>query len=244
VSIPIQKIPAISEKCQNTRYLFAIQRAERDVDSVVELEPMESPKVLERWESELRFSIPIRALLAGSRVGEFMLSEFVSSPRFLLLGTKVLEDSGLLRVDFTYDFGKTGDFLYGYEASHFVCDPSNNCFISEAEYNIVEGAKRSKTQYKESMTPGVASGGVTLTQSFVRTTKYGESSDTFKCRSETSLDLDPKVFYLSYYGFPEPKFQRRYYVVWVLAATALIVALAVYFVRRRSRGMVEVSRTH
>ena len=118
-------------KAKNDGYLFAIQRGASGVDSVVELEPMQNPKALERWESERRFSTPIRALLAGSRVGESMLSEFVSSPRFQFLGAKVLQDSGLWRVDFTYDFVGLGDFLFGYEASYFVCDPSNNFFISD-----------------------------------------------------------------------------------------------------------------
>ncbi len=219
-------------RAKNARYLFAIQRGESGADSIVALEPMANPKALELWESEMNASTPIKALLAGTRVNGIALSEFVSSPRFQLLSLKVLEDSGLWRVDFTYDFDQTGSFLFGYEASYFICDPSNNCFISESEYNVVERVERAKTQYRESMTPGVASGGVTLTQSYTRTTKFEKSIAKFKSNSETSLDLNPKVFFLSYYGFPEPEFQRGY-TVWVLAAAALVIALSVFFIRRR-----------
>lgn len=218
-------------KVRNQKYVFALSQTQQ-ANSVIFVGENGTAEVQRQIETGLERSEALEAILSGVRMCGIPIAQFVTSWRFKLLGVQEVEgaESPLVRIDFHYDFDDTEVHPFGLEASSFLCDPSKKWCILEYELNAVEGLNKTKVHYRGKLSDIVIIDNVPFVGSLV-IEETGSGKVVFDWRNEISQTVDLSHFYLSHYGFPEPKFGSNNYLLWILGG--LIVGVGCLVVSRR-----------
>lgn len=216
---------------KNEKYVFALSQTPQ-TNSVIFLGKNGTAEVQRQIENGLERSEALGAILSGVRMCGIPIAQFVTSSRFQLLGVQELEgtESPLVRIDFRYDYDDNEVHPFGLEASSFLCDPSKTWCILEYELNAVEGANKNKVRYRGKLSEIVVIDNVPFVGSLV-IEETGSGKAVFSWRNEISQAVDLSHFYLSHYGFPEPNFGSRNYLLWILGG--LTVGVGCLVVSRR-----------
>ena len=210
-------------KVLNDNYAFGLAEKSEKY-SVVFLEPL-SAKVSEDIQKQIRACQPLTSLLSGVRIANIPIRELVESDRFQCRRISSVggEEDNLVKMEFTYDFDETSEYPFGLGPSWAIFDVSKAYFIQECELNAFEGKARSRCKYKRKQTPGFVAGGIWLSTQIedIVSDEEKDSKSFFNWKSKVSSGVDPKQFYLSFYGFPEPNFDSVARWPWVVGGLVL-----------------------
>ena len=180
----------------------------------------------------------LRTLIQTYFIDGWFLWDIVDHQNFEPI--EVIEDGELVRCEFRFAPPKTGLAfrewpIYGY----FKCDPQQSWAMVEyckwAEDKTTGLIVKIDTASSKSILPVPK---LVLTSGFHPSEKV-KLTELFELVSEESKVLSEEMFYLSYYGFPEPNFERSWLGswIWYLIAGAVTVFTGRFLLgRHKGRG--------
>ena len=222
-------------KCSNGSYAFAIDRSTNS-PSLVYLERLGvdsaiNERVADQKKNE--FDAPINDVCGYMILGE-LLPELISNPNFSLkkLAKREVLGKAMVEIEFEYN---------GYDAGHndkyqltdgkIVLDPTNDWVVASANWvfeSSTDGMKNKITEQRQYNLGRegcpIASKSITKVESLNKDRRYvTENNWTIEWKRQ---EVPKEEFFLTFYGLPEPQFDRSFLEKWGWWSIGGIVFLA------------------
>ncbi len=168
------------------------------------------------------------------------ISDWLNRENFEILGISEVEDEGRKRVrlNFEHIIKEIRPQYYSLSDSFIIFDPEYEWAISSYSivYNNAEGKKVSKSTSRSEL--GNLSNGLPVILKKTLTTQMLEDKKQYWEKvvlyDYSEDDVEPKEFYLSHYGLPEPNFEEPFLSTWMKYLLAGLVCLGIaYWIKRR-----------